>query len=297
MKKLVTHNGSFHTDDIFAAAALSLALTKQNEAFEIVRTRDEALIKSADIVFDVGGIYDEVTNRFDHHQVGGAGKRDNGIEYSSVGLVWKKFGIQIAGNEKSAEIIDKKLIAPIDAGDNGIEISESKHDTMPYLLQNIIGVMRPTWREEDANEDEIFFKCVELAKIILTREIIHANDAILAEEEVLKIYNESENKKIIVLEKENYPFENTLTKFPEPLFVVCKRKINDTWGAKAIRADLKTFQNRKNFPMAWAGLYDAELQKASGVEDAIFCHRALFLAVAKSKEGAIKLAQIAVESK
>jgi len=49
-------------------------------------------------------------------------------------------------------------------------------------------------------------------------------------------------------------------------------------------------------PSAWAGLRDAELQKVSGVEDAVFCHRALFTAVARSKEGAIKLAQIALQS-
>jgi len=54
--------------------------------------------------------------------------------------------------------------------------------------------------------------------------------------------------------------------------------------------------NRKNFPKLWAGLRDEELQNVTGVPDAIFCHRGLFLAIAKSKEGAIKLAQIAVES-
>jgi uncharacterized UPF0160 family protein len=41
-------------------------------------------------------------------------------------------------------------------------------------------------------------------------------------------------------------------------------------------------------------LKDEELQKISGVSDATFCHRGLFLAGAKSKEGAIKLAEIAL---
>jgi len=58
----------------------------------------------------------------------------------------------------------------------------------------------------------------------------------------------------------------------------------------------KTFINRKNFPKPWAGLRDEELANVSGVRDAVFCHRGLFLAVAQSKEGAVKLAQIAVES-
>src|SRR3989344_7176045 len=96
-KKLITHNVSFHADDIFAAAALSIYLESKGEEVEIVRTRDEEIIKTGDYVFDVGGIYDESANRFDHHQAEGAGKRENGlpaqagIEYSSLGLGWKKF--------------------------------------------------------------------------------------------------------------------------------------------------------------------------------------------------------------
>ena len=57
-----------------------------------------------------------------------------------------------------------------------------------------------------------------------------------------------------------------------------------------------TFKNRKDLPKSWAGLVDEELQKISGVPDAMFCHRGLFVANAKSREGAIKLAQIAVQS-
>ena len=41
---------------------------------------------SADIVIDVGGQYDPDAGRFDHHQRGGAGERENGIPYSSFGL-------------------------------------------------------------------------------------------------------------------------------------------------------------------------------------------------------------------
>ncbi|MEK7140170.1 MAG: MYG1 family protein, partial [Patescibacteria group bacterium] len=70
-----------------------------------------------------------------------------------------------------------------------------------------------------------------------------------------------------------------------------------TWSAKAIRTDPKTFNNRKDFPKPWAGLRDQELQEVTGVSDALFCHKGLFMAVAKSQKGAIKLAQIAVESK
>ena len=299
MKKLVTHNGSFHTDDIFAAATLEMYLEKQGESFEVIRTRDEEIIKNADYVFDVGGIYNAEENRFDHHQKGGAGGRakgdgGNGIEYASFGLVWKKFGAELCGSQKAADLIDQKLVAPIDAHDNGIDLVENKNAISPYFIQQAFLAMQPTWREEDTTDDEVFLKSVEIAKIILSREIIQAQDGVRAEEIVMSVYKNTQDKRIIILDK-YYPFEYILQNFPEPLFVICpSRTIKDKWSAKAVREDPKTFKNRKDFPVSWAGLRDEEMAKVSGVPDAIFCHRALFLAVAKSKEGATKLAELAL---
>lgn len=298
MKKLITHNGSFHSDDIFAAAALSLYLEKNGEEFEIIRTRDEKIIKAGDFVFDVGGVYNGEQNKFDHHQKGGAGGRSFGgvlIEYASFGLVWKKFGAEISGLQEIADVVDKKLTAPIDAHDNGFDLVENKFEISPYFIQHFFLSMRPTWKEENLSKDEMFFRCVEIAKEILSREIIQVKDAILAKEKILSIYKDSQDKKIIILD-EKYPHENIIDNLPEPLFVVYPRKVTEDWGVEAVKNGPKTFKNRKNFPNSWAGLRDEELQKITGVSDAVFCHRGLFLAVANSKEGAIKLAQIAVES-
>lgn len=293
-KKLITHNGSFHTDDIFTCATLSLLLEKAGETFEVIRTRDEEIIKTGDYVFDVGGVYDEASNRFDHHQIGGAGKREGGIEYSSFGLVWKKFGKEITGTEEAKIKIDKHLVAPVDASDNGFDLVESKNEIFPYFIQDFFRVMRPTWRENDTKIDEMFLKSVEIAKIILAREIVYAQDAIIADEAILSIYKNTEDKRIIVLDK-NYAKKEILEKLDETFFVVYPREVNNSWGVEAIRKDFKSFENKKNLPASWAGLKEEELQQASGVSDALFCHRALFMAVAKSKEGAIALAKKAIE--
>ena len=295
-KRLVTHDGSFHTDDIFAAAALSAYLSKKGEAFEIIRTRDADVIRAGDYVFDVGEIYDEGNNRFDHHQSGGAGRRENegGTEYASFGLVWKKFGAEICGSMRVADLIDRRLAAPIDAFDNGFDLVTNKYkEVSPYFIQHVFFAMEPTWRE-DSDINEAFAKSVALAGEILSREIIQVADALLAEDSVLAVYKNTADKRILVLDR-NYPFQYVLNNFPEPLFAVYPRK-DGWWGVKAVRKDPKTFNNRKNFPVAWAGLRDAELGRIAGVPDAVFCHRGLYLAVAKTKEGAVKLAQIAVES-
>jgi uncharacterized UPF0160 family protein len=117
--KIVTHSSKFHTDDIFAVATLILVLGEEN--IEVVRSRDPEVIKTGDYVVDVGGEYNLDTKRFDHHQKGGAGQRENGIPYASFGLVWKHFGTQVSGSEEVMKRIDQQLVQPVDAGDNGGE--------------------------------------------------------------------------------------------------------------------------------------------------------------------------------
>ena len=155
--------------------------------------------------------------------------------------------------------------------------------------------MHPTWKEENVSLDDVFISCVQLAKKILAREIIQARDTIEAEDAVISAYENAKDKRIIVLEK-NYPFEYLLSKYPEPLFAIYPRRTRNEWGVKAIKLEANSFKNRKDLPVSWGGLSSGELQKISGVPDAVFCHRALFLAGAQSREGAIKLAQIALES-
>lgn len=65
-KTIGTHNGSFHCDE-----ALGIALLRRTSEFEgakIVRTRDQEALDKCDVVLDVGGVYDAVARRFDHHQ-------------------------------------------------------------------------------------------------------------------------------------------------------------------------------------------------------------------------------------
>jgi uncharacterized UPF0160 family protein len=292
VKKLVTHSGSFHTDDIFATVVLSLVLEKQNQEFEIIRTRDPEIIKSADYVYDVGGIYDEASNRFDHHQVGGAGKNEYNIEYSSFGLVWKKFGEELCGSKRAADIINKKLVSPVDAHDNGMDLVTNKYNVSPYQIQYFFFSMVPTWKEENLNTDEMFLESVKIARTILLREIAQAGDQIIATDAMETIYNNTQVKQILIFDK-NYPSAEVLHQFLETLFIVYPRT-DGSWGVKAVRENVTSFKNKKSLPSSWAGLRDEELQKVTGVSDAIFCHRALFLAGAKSKEGAIKLAELAL---
>jgi uncharacterized UPF0160 family protein len=296
VKKLVTHDGSFHSDDVFAAAALSLFLKRRKEKFKIIRTRDEKIIKAGDYVFDVGGIYNPKKNFFDHHQRRGAGQRKNGIPYSSFGLVWKKFGPGICSSKAVAEMIDRKLVGPVDAEDSGFDLAKSiGGEAFPYTVQNMINAFLPTWREKK-NQNEIFPKLAQIAKTILLREIKVANDLSKAQKIFDKAYQKSKDKKIVVLNRHftRDEFNSGFEKFPRTVFVIYPRSSGE-WKAESLRKSTYVMTSKKNFPKIWAGLRNQDLQKVSEVPDAIFCHRGLFLAVAKSKKGAIRLAELALK--
>lgn len=288
--KIITHNDRFHADDVFTMATLRILFAEK--ITEVVRTRDESIIVTGDIVFDVGNIYDPDQNRFDHHQKEGAGTRENTIPYASFGLVWKKWGAQMCGSQTAADLVDKKLVQTIDASDNGFALySYTTPDVKEYVMDTICGTFGPTWKEED-NYDEAFFEVVDFAEKILRREIKGAQDKCEAMPLVEAAYQASDDKRIVVLE-EYYPWNETLSQYSEVLFVVSPSKEKDQWRVSAIQQE--RFVNKKDFPQVWAGLRGVELEEISGIKDALFCHRKLFLAVGKTKESALQLAKKAVE--
>ncbi len=291
--KITAHNGKFHADDIFAAASLSIFLGEEN--VEIIRSRDEAVINSSDYVIDVGGVYDLKTNRFDHHQEGGAGERENSIPYASFGLVWKHFGEKICGSIEISKKIDRLLVQWIDATDNGVQIIESKvPDIYPYDIGLYFNTFTPDWKDKSESFDTGFFKALDVAKNILKREIQKRKNLIEARSIVEGVYNSTEDKRIIVLD-EYYPSNETLSKFPEPLFIISPRE-DGFWNIKCVIDDESTFIYRKYFPENWGAKRDHELENESGVKGAIFCHRHRYIAANKTKEGAIEMAEIALNS-
>ncbi len=290
---IVIHDGRFHADDIFACAVLRLHTGKKGK---IIRTRDPEIIAGADFVADVGGIYDPAKKMFDHHQHGGAGIRENSIPYAAFGLVWKEYGAAISGSPEIAVIVERNIVLPIDAGDNGVTTFESiPGKPFPYLVQGAFSAFMPTWKEDNAIIDAHFVQLVDIAQMILEREITQARDYIEGERELKKIYESAEDKRVLVFGR-MYPWEQALIQFPEPLLVVASRD-GKKWKVETTLVAPGSFERRMKLPESWAGLRDEELQKVTGVSDATFCHNGRFIATAKTKEGALALAKLAFEQK
>lgn len=286
--KIVTHSGHFHADDVLAVATL---LLKFPEA-EVIRSREEKEIESADIVVDVGQVYDPRKLRFDHHQKAGAGDRANGIPYASFGLVWKYFGEELAGGVDEAKVVDDKLVSPVDAGDNGLSFSQS---SIPGIRQYSLWDYFDSFSTggEGMNDfDTGFFAALPQAKGLLEREIRSAKRAVENWKKVESIYDKSGDKKIIVL-PQLLNWKRVLIP-TEAVFVIWPKL--DGWSVRGVPDAVHSFDVKKPFPTSWAGLEGETLAAVSGVKDAYFCHRNRWIAGVKSQEGAIELAKKALNA-
>ena len=291
---LVTHSGTFHSDDIFSTVILKNILDK--ECIKICRINDiEEEIDS--IVYDIGG------GKYDHHQPGGNGERENGIKYSSFGLIWKDFGkvfLEKIGVENISQVwekIDKKIVQTIDATDNGQFSIINKFDFEIVTIPNLISVYNSNWDEEE-KQDIFFLQAVEFAENILIKIIIDEDSKEKAKILIERAIEESENQ-IIILEKflpwKECLLQSTNPKAKDILFVIFPSN-REGYNICTVPKELGSFESKKLFPIEWKGLRDEELQKITGVNTAFFCHNERFICCTRTKDDALKIAELAINS-
>lgn len=282
--KYITHAGTMHADEVFATAFLDL----YNKDIEVMRVNEieKAKIRKDAIVYDIG------RGKFDHHQED-AKVRENGIKYSSLGLLFEEFGKDYLKQEKIEDIdevyvgMEKELIEAIDAIDNGVfpEI------VAPYkvkTISDIIKLFNPSFGSNE-KEEEQFIKAVEVAKQIWQETLYSVIGKVKAKKIVLeKIKNEKKD----YLELEEYlPYEETLLKTEEGdhLLFVMYPSNRGGYGIKTIKKSLEDKTDRMLFPESWAGLENKELEKVSNIKDISFCHSGRFLVTCKTKEAAYQV--------
>ena len=290
--KASTHNGRFHADEIFALAVLKLVYPD----LEIVRSRDQNVYKTADIIVDVGHVYDPDNLIFDHHQRSFTLKRESGIPYASFGLVWKQYGELLCGSSKTSEYIDNVIVQAIDADDNGIDIYETKIDGVGFhTLSDIIESFVPRHVDEDDKVQVGFNRALNFAISYMKKQVKLAKELFeVALPNIRNAIKVAEDPRILVFQM----FDKTWLKFisresKEALFVIFPTH-RSTWAIRSIPRDGKKFEYGKLLPEEWGGR-QKNFAAISDVHDALYCHNGCFLAEAKSIGGAIRLAAIALE--
>jgi uncharacterized UPF0160 family protein len=185
-KTVATHSGAFHMDEVLGIVMLT-KYTKEFKDANIIRSRDDNILNTADLVLDVGRIYDPSKFRFDHHQkefVDTFNESYN-IKLSSAGLIYKHFGrevvknigeelinkcnkVNVILNEETLEEVYMRLyedfILYVDALDNGVEGLpdgvKPKYRLCGHLVQRV-GRLNP-FSFEEATHDERFKEALKV---------------------------------------------------------------------------------------------------------------------------------------
>ncbi|MCC5468627.1 MYG1 family protein [Pelosinus baikalensis] len=297
IKTLGTHSGKFHADDVMATAILRLLLGD----IKVTRTRDENILRKLDFVYDIS------LGEFDHHQLNKE-IRENNIPYAACGLVWREFGSRIIQKFNSQleendiisifDYVDKNLVQGIDATDNGIDI---KSEIKVTSISDIIQSFNPTWDSNDSI-DEAFEKAVQYATEVIKRIISRQVSVIKARIIVNEAFQNRNINEIMVL-KTGCPWLQQLLKIDlnnEVLFVISPddndNDNNTEYKIQTVKKTADTFEARKDILESIRGKSSEEINSIIKIDDAIFCHKAGFIASTKSMESALKIAKLSVKT-
>lgn len=295
---VVVHDGVFHADEVLAVGILELwARMRAGRTLSVIRTRDPERIAQADYAVDVGGRFEPDLGYFDHHQVVGVGVRGNGIPYAAAGLVWDRFGAElvvamepalaVAQAERVWAMVDKDLVQPVDAVDNGI----APGGQSSFTLSAMVTGFNPDWRSR-ADANIRFGAAVAVMRDVLSNAVAGAASRVLSEGRVRAALAE-EAAGIVVL-KQALPWKEIVCRESESALFVVYPGSHQDWRCQAVPDAPTGFGMRRPLPKAWAGLEGSDLASVTGVADARFCHRGRFICGARTEASAIRLAKLAI---
>jgi uncharacterized UPF0160 family protein len=316
-KTIATHNGSFHADDVFGVGVLMGVFPSHT----LVRTRSSERIEAADFAVDVGGLWNADEGRFDHHQRGFNGARPArvvdgeeiaGVGYASAGLVWSAFGnayvealaggrgfdLDVQDVAEIARSIDQSLVQYLDIVDTG------QGDVAPGIfgLSALVAQLNTNWMEEQGLDggakaqlqEDGFRDAIGITRRFLDRAIVKKISQIRSRD-IVRQAPKLLDGKVLHLHGGGMPWTSVVVdEMPEVLFVIYPDSDGSQYQLKTVPVESGSFTTRRDLPKSWAGLRDAELAAVTGVQDSVFCHLNLFIGGAKSLEGAVRLAELAL---
>jgi len=296
---LVTHSGGFHADEVFS----TVILTRLFPEARLVRSRKPADIAAGPdrIVYDVGGAYDPEARIFDHHQRG-APLREDGRPLSSFGLIWRHFGrdylaalgVPEAHRDHVHASFDGSFVLPVDLVDNGVVSPGEAGPLAAMTLPGLIETLKPVFDDLDPEaETRGFEAAVAIARSFVEARVARSAAKLRAEALAEEAIAKAGTGRVLELPL-GMPFRPAVIKAGADhlWFVVTPRA--EEWTLGGIRLNDEGFALRADLPAAWAGLNGADLEAASGVPGAIFCHNGRFIAAAKTREAIMAMADLAV---
>lgn len=278
----VTHAGNFHGDDVFSTVFLEKYLGDIT-VIRLSSYQDD----ETKLAYDIG------YGKFDHHQAGYDKKRANGILYCGFGLLWQEYGldylkkIKVANPEETFKVFDYLLVTMIDAIDNGQ--LDVQLDFNTYTVSTLVELYRPKF-DENKEEDECFLEACHFASLIFDLVLKDAISKVKAIN-IIKEKIPTIQDKILILD-EYIPYEFAIFELGLDIDFVLYPSNRGGYAAHTVPIYYKGFTPKIPLKKEWGGLKDQALVNASGIPTARFCHKNLFLAIADTKEDALKFIKL-----
>jgi uncharacterized UPF0160 family protein len=276
-RSLGTHDGSFHADEVTAAALL--LVFNRIDRDKIIRSRDPSELQACEYVCDVGGIYDPSSKKFDHHQVDYQG------ELSSAGMILLYLLEMGVIDEKKFSFIHYSLVKGVDAHDNGKVTFEPGFCSFSQVVSNFASPIYdpPVEVMRRAFDDAVDFATGHVKRLVDRYDYVE--QCRFSVEEAME-----KGKEVLFFDRAmpwmDVFFEIGGEKHPA-LFVVMPS--GKHWKLRGIPPNSHDrMKVRKPLPEKWAGLMNDQLRKVSGIEGSIFCHKGRFISVWETREDAMK---------
>lgn len=276
---VATHYGTFHADDVLAWAMVTTFLDADAV---LTRTRDQAVLDAADIVFDVGGEFDVERARFDHHQQAYDGP------LSSAGMVLDWLEQRGTVDADVAAMLRERVVEYVDAVDNG------RRELVPGVpCFAVLVEMQNKGCVELPEFDAAFHRAAEMARQMLAG-MVEEHRARLANRRTMAAGMqdaEGRGSNVILLDRWfdwKPPYYDLGGAQHATQFVVQPDLNGRTWRVVAIPPERGSFDKKQPLPIAWAGLVDDQLSEITGVPGGKFCHKNRFIMVFDSRDGALE---------
>ena len=226
----------------------------------------------------------------------------------------KKYNVDLNIDELAAlkNFIYNDFIEFIDGVDNGItqypkEVTPRYKSQYTDLCSRISRLNNRGTGKENLSQDELFTKAMVIAKEDFVYEVIckYVDKYIgltIVKEALAKRKHVHHSGKIVHMETP-CSWKEALMKLEksEPdeqqvLFVLYHDKLDGNYRVQAVPVSQGSFELRCGLKEEWRGLRDEELEKTSGIPDAVFCHINGFIGVGKTFECVLEMAKQSIPS-
>lgn len=284
LRSFGTHDGSFHADEVTACSLL--LLFDRIDRSLIRRTRDPEILAQCDYVCDVGGQYNPEKRRFDHHQIDYQGN------LSSAGMILLYLKNKNIIDTHTYDFFNRSLIMGVDAHDNGVSKLEMGTTSFSQVVSNFLPI---EYSASDEEMESAFSLAVDFVlghlERMQKRFVYQIKCQTLVKEAMLQggyalVFDQS------IPWIENF-FDLGGEVHPAQFVIMPSGK---HWKLRGIPPNLaERMQVRRPLPKQWGGQRDETLQKLTGIQGAIFCHKGLFISIWETKEDALKALHLALQ--